>query len=85
MNIGINRLSTADMISKLLPLLTLVALPLLLWPSIILLIGLIRQSKGAYIMKTKHIAIFVGLQIVWLVFIYLFSSIVILRPLDIHF
>lgn len=67
------------------PILTLLAAPLILWPSLVLVIALVRQARGAMLIKAKHIAIFIAAQVIWIIVLFIFSNFLILKPLNIKF
>jgi len=66
------------------PILAVLGAPLLLWPSIILVIALIKQARTGTTFKPKEIGIFIAVQVVWIILILGLSSTLILRPLGIH-
>lgn len=78
-------LDLTDIFGKLAPLLAILGAPLLLWPSIILVIALVKQAKTGTTLKPKHIAIFIGIQVIWLLLILGLSSALILKPLNLRF
>lgn len=72
----------SDFISDFGSYLVLPALLLLLWPSFILIFALIMQARGAYVLKPKHITIFIAAQIIWLILFFSITGIYIIRPLN---
>jgi hypothetical protein len=67
------------------PFLAILGLPLLFWPTVILIIALVKQAKAQMILRPKHIAIFIGVQVIWLIVLFAFSYFLILRPLHLRF
>lgn len=74
----------SELITKLGPFLAVLAVPLALWPTLVLIAALVMQSRGAMFLRPKHLAIFIGVQIVWLLLLLAFSSFFILRPLNLR-
>lgn len=66
------------------PFLAIIAMPLLFWPVIMLVVAIVKQARAEMILKPRHIAIFIAVQVVWLLLIFGLSSALILRPLNIR-
>lgn len=66
------------------PFLAIIAMPLLFWPVIMLVVAIVKQAHAEMILKPRHIAIFIAVQVVWLLLIFGLSSALILRPLNIR-
>ncbi len=69
---------------KLLPILAILAAPLLLWPSLILVYALVKQAKTGTTLKLKHLLMFIAVQIIWILLVFGLASSLILRPLNIR-
>ncbi|OGY18183.1 MAG: hypothetical protein A2900_05195 [Candidatus Chisholmbacteria bacterium RIFCSPLOWO2_01_FULL_50_28] len=69
---------------QLYPILAVLAAPLLLWPSLILIVALVKQAKTGTTLKLKHILIFLAVQIFWILLVFGLASSLILRPLNIR-
>ncbi|OGY16685.1 MAG: hypothetical protein A2785_01865 [Candidatus Chisholmbacteria bacterium RIFCSPHIGHO2_01_FULL_49_18] len=67
------------------PLLAIIGLPLLFWPTLIMIFALVKQANAQMVLKPKHIIIFIGVQILWLILILGLSYTMILKPLNLHF
>ena len=67
------------------PFLAIIGLPLLFWPTFIMIFALIKQANAQMVLKPKHILIFIGVQVLWLILILGLSYTVILRPLHLRF
>ena len=67
------------------PFLAIIGLPLLFWPTLIMIFALVKQANAQMVLKPKHILIFIGVQVLWLILILGLSYTVILKPLNLHF